>query len=91
MSNPTSLKGPVELIDGKLTLMIPLNVGGSDLVACTKGIAKIEGEFLKITFPDWLVSKLGWIQNGTILEVDNKGGKFNFSPISNSNDEVTDV
>jgi len=31
MPDPISIDGPVELIDGKLTLRIPLEVGGKEL------------------------------------------------------------
>ena len=85
MNDPISIRGPVEIRDGKFTMMIPLNVGGNELVSCTKGIAKIEGEYLRVTLPDWLIPKLGWIKNGTMVEVDNKNGQFNFSPVDESN------
>jgi hypothetical protein len=85
MNAPISIQGPVEIREGKLTLMIPLEVGGNELIPCTKGIADVEGEYLRVTFPDWLVQKLGWIHKGTIIEVDNKNGKFNFSLIADSN------
>jgi len=50
----TSLEGPVERIDGKLTLTIPLDAGGSEFVRRTRGIAKIEGDCLKIVIQEWL-------------------------------------
>ena len=79
---PISIRGPVETKGGKLTLMIPLEAGGSDLVSCTKGIAEIEGDYLKITIPDWLAAKMK-IQEGSLIDVDNKNGKFSFSPVGN--------
>jgi hypothetical protein len=78
MENVTSLSGPVEKIDGKLVLRIPLEVGGNELVACSKGIGEINGECLSIHIVDWLAKKLG-ISEGSTVVVDNANGKFNIS------------
>lgn len=74
----TSLEGPVEMIDGKLTLLIPLDAGGSELIACSKGISKIEGEFLKVIIPDWLAEKIK-VKEDSLVTVDNRNGKFNIT------------
>ena len=76
MAQTTSLSGPVESIGGKLFLRIPLAAGGSELVACSGGIGKVEGEFLSIEIMDWLAQKLG-ISEGSLVTVDNANGKFN--------------
>ena len=39
----TSLQGPVLMVNGKLTLMIPLEDGGADFLACSRGISEVEG------------------------------------------------
>ena len=39
-----SLVGPVDLIDGRLSLVIALDVGGQDLYDCCRGIAEIRDE-----------------------------------------------
>ncbi len=75
----TSLAGPVERVDGKLVLQIPLAEGGAQLVECSRGIGRVEGEDLVVTIPDWLAAKLG-IDEGSTVVVDNRGGKFNITP-----------
>lgn len=79
MDDIVSLGGPLEKIDGKLILRIPLASGGNKLSQCARGIAEIEGEYLKVIIPDWLAAKLG-IQEGSRVIVDNQGGKFNIRP-----------
>jgi|GWRWMinimDraft_13_1066021.scaffolds.fasta_scaffold43358_1 hypothetical protein len=79
MANVTTLTGPVENIDGKLLLRIPLDAGGSELVAASRGIGVVEGEFLSIEIMDWLAKKLG-ISEGSLVTVDNVNGKFNIRP-----------
>ena len=76
MDDITSLEGPVERIDGKLTLRIPLAAGGQALSQCARGISKIDGEDLQVIIPEWLATKLG-IHEGNLIIVDNRDGKFN--------------
>ena len=79
MDSVTTLTGPVEYIDGKLWLRIPLDAGGSELVAASRGIGVVEGEFLSIEIMDWLARKLG-ISEGSLVTVDNAIGKLNLRP-----------
>ena len=81
MDNATSLQGPIEKIDGKLTLMIPLDAGGDQFIECSKGISEIQGEYLKITIPEWLSGMLR-IEEGSLVSVDNENRKFNIHPIN---------
>ena len=74
-SSFTSLEGPVELIDGKLTLTIPIEFGGG-LVECSQGIGNVRDEELIIVIPEWLASQL-LLVDGSMVTVDNQGGKFN--------------
>lgn len=76
--NVTSLEGPVERIDGKLTLLIPLWAGGDQFLQCARGISEIEGDRLRVTIPDWLSEKIG-VKEGSTVCVTNAGGKFNIS------------
>lgn len=76
MAQITSLTGPVENIDGKLLLRIPLAAGGSEFVESSRGVGQVEGEFLSIEIMDWLAQKLG-ISEGRLVTVDNTNGKFN--------------
>jgi hypothetical protein len=81
MPDVTSLQGPVEKIDGKLTLVIPLEAGGDQFIECSRGISEIQGAFLRITIPEWLSGTLR-IEEGTLVSVDNENGKFNIHPIN---------
>jgi hypothetical protein len=76
MDKVTSLRGPVEKIDGVLMIRIPLGAGGSELQKSCRGISEIEGDFLKIIIQNWLAEKLG-LRDGSIVAVDNQEGKFN--------------
>ena len=73
-----SLEGPVELVNNKLTVRIPLAVGGDRLRAFAKGLGKIDGEYLNVTIPRRLAKKLQ-IQPDSIVSVDNQKGKFNIT------------
>ena len=79
----TSLQGPVERIDGKLVLRIPLEAGGTEFVDCSRGISEIEGDFLKITISEWMAGMLR-IEAGSFVSVDNRDGKCNIHPINPS-------
>ena len=76
MDEVTTLGGPVEKIDGQLMLRIPLDAGGNELIACSRGISEIDGEFLNIKIQEWLALKLR-IEEGSMVTVDNRDGKFN--------------
>jgi len=56
--------------------MIPLSAGGSELIASSRGISEIDGDFLKIVIRPWLAKKLG-LAEGSLVHVDNIDGKFN--------------
>jgi hypothetical protein len=75
-----SLQGPVERIEGKLVLRVPLDAGGSELIACSRGISEVEGDYLKITIPEWLSGMLR-IDAGSLVSVDNRDGKCNIHPV----------
>jgi hypothetical protein len=83
MDDVTSLQGPIEKIDGKLTILIPLEDGGNQFIECSRGISEIEGEYLKITIPEWLSGMLR-IEEGSLVSVNNANGKFNIVPINPS-------
>jgi hypothetical protein len=74
-----SLEGPVELVNDKLTVRIPLAVGGDKLALLAKGMGKIDGENLNVTIPRRLAKKLN-IKADSIVSVDNRKGKFNIIP-----------
>jgi hypothetical protein len=77
----TSLRGPVEKVDGKLVLRIPLDAGGDRLIECSRGLSETEAGYLNITIPEWLAGVLR-IEAGSVVSVDNRNGKSNIQPIN---------
>ena len=75
MNEEISLEGPVLLVDGELVLLIPLDSGGAEFVACTRGIGEVQDEYLKIVIPPWLAGVLR-VEAGDLVQVSNEGGKF---------------
>ena len=78
------IEGPAEIVDGHLTLMIPLSVGGDKLVALARGIGHVNGENLLIVLQPWLAQKLE-IGPGCLVVVDNANGKLTITR-SDAND-----
>lgn len=76
-----TLEGPVESVNGVLTLLIPLSEGGDKFVGCCRGISDVEGDVLKITIPEWLAGTLR-IEEGDLVSVDNANGKFNIRAVN---------
>jgi len=70
-----SIRGPLEEVDGKMLLQIPLDAGGSDLAPFAKGIGRVEDGCLKVEVLPWLAEKLH-IHSGSTVVVDNLEGKF---------------
>jgi hypothetical protein len=87
MAEVISVEGPVEMVDGEFTLLIPLEAGGAALAPLVKGIGEIDGEFLKVVIQPWLAAKLR-IGAGSLVIVDNANGKFTITR-SAANDEAT--
>jgi hypothetical protein len=75
MAEVISLEGPVEMVDGELAILIPLEAGGAALAPLASGIGEIDGEFLKVVIRPWLAEKLR-IGAGSLVIVDNANGKF---------------
>jgi len=70
-----SLEGALEVREGQLVLLIPLDAGGNGLIECAKGISEVEGAFLKVEIPDWLAGVLR-VAAGDRVVVQNTHGKF---------------
>jgi hypothetical protein len=75
VAEAVSLEGPIEIVDGELAILIPLDAGGAVLAPFAKGIGEIDGEFLKVVIQPWLAEKLR-IEVGSLAIVDNMNGKF---------------
>ena len=75
-----SLEGPIELVNGKLTLLIPLEAGGDQFVECSRGISEIQGDHLKIVIPEWLADSLR-VEAGDMVSINNANGKFNITAV----------
>ena len=82
------LEGPVELVDDKLTLAIPLSAGGDKLQASARGISYVADECLNVVIPDWMAEKLG-VTVGTRVAIDNRDGRFNITVIRSGEQEPT--
>lgn len=75
MDEVLSLEGSVLKVNGELLVLIPLEAGGSELVACSRGVSEVQGDFLKIVIPEWLAGMLR-IEEGDAVCVSNIDGKF---------------
>jgi hypothetical protein len=73
-----SLRGPIEREEGKLVMRIPLDAGGEQLYAVSRGISSIDGDDLVVTIPHWLAQKIG-VGEGSVVYVDDRWGKFNIT------------
>ena len=80
-----SVEGPVEAIDGKFVLRIPLAEGGDKLTKSAGFIGRIERDVLRVDIPAWLAQKVG-LADGDIVIVDNLGGTFNIE-LADESDE----
>lgn len=75
-SDVYEMAGPVEAEGANLVLRIPLFQGGYEFKQVTEGISEIDGAYLKITLPQWLVNQLD-LRAGSRVVIDNKDRKFN--------------
>ena len=75
MDEEMSLEGPVLKIDGELVLVIPLASGGEELIACSRGISEIQGDFLRVVIPEWLAGMVR-IEEGDLVCISNADGRF---------------
>ena len=75
MSDTISIEGPIELVDGKLVLRIPLSAGGDRLAPLARGIGEVDGDVLKVIIQPWLADNLR-VGAGSLVFVDNVNGKF---------------
>ena len=71
-----AIRGPLEIIDGKFVLQIPLAEGGDVLAKLAGTMGRIDGDVLRIELPKKLVGELEW-KAGDIVSIDNHEGLLN--------------
>jgi hypothetical protein len=76
MTEITSIAGPVDRVDNRFVLQIPLQDGGAALAPAALGIGTVAGDMLVVHIPDWLAEMLK-LEDGSLVQVDNREGKFN--------------
>ena len=76
-----SLTGPVERIDGQLTLRIPLAAGGGALAPLAARIGTVDEHHLNIVIKPWLAEQLG-ISEGSLVDIDDIDGQFNIRTVA---------
>jgi hypothetical protein len=85
MSEEISLEGPLELIDGNLTLQIPLSAGGDKLAPLARGIGEVQGDNLVVVIHPGMAERLR-IGAGSLVFVDNLNGKFTITRSAKNDD-----
>jgi hypothetical protein len=71
---------PLEVVDGKLVLRIPLADGGGAFVEATRGFATVDAEALTVEIPESFAEQLG-LRDGTVVLVENRNGEFSIGPV----------
>jgi hypothetical protein len=81
MEELMSLKGPVLVVNGQLTLLVPLQDGGAESIDRSRGASEAEGSCLQIAIPEWIAGMLR-IEAGDIICVSNWDGELEIRPQS---------
>ena len=77
-SNYLALEGPVERLNGRLVLRVPLNAGGETLQLVARTLSYVEGRDLVVLIPDWLVERMR-LAEGSAVHVDDRWGRLNIA------------
>ena len=81
MDDVESLQGPIEKIDGKLVLRIPLEAGGDQFIECSRGVSEVKDGYLIVEIIEWLAGLLR-VEAGDLVSVNNANGKFTITPVN---------
>ena len=76
MDDYVSIDGPIEVIDDRMFVRIPLEPYGKSLVSCTKSISFIADDHLCIEIHEWMLEKLE-MSATDLLHINNDNGEFN--------------
>jgi hypothetical protein len=76
-----TLTTPVQRLDGRLVLLIPLDNAGKLLAQSVRGIAHLRDDRLCVEIPEWLSGVLR-VEEGDRVTVDNAGGRFNIRAVN---------
>jgi hypothetical protein len=83
MEELMSLEGPVLVVNGQLTLLVPLQDAGAESIDGSRGISEVEGSCLQIAIPEWIAGMLR-IEEGDIVCVSNWDGELEIRQRSGS-------
>ena len=77
MPDPIPVEGPVELINGRLVLRIPYEMGGMGVAASALGIGRGDSGHLNVEIPPWLAQKLRIaVGSVVVVSIDTVNGNF---------------
>jgi hypothetical protein len=85
----TSVQGPVETVNGELTLRIPLEAGGARLARCARGVGNVDAGCLNVVIPR-AVADAARMHEGCLVGVDNRRGRFNITLLRDSASAAAD-
>ena len=75
----TYIQGPVEIVEGRLTLRIPLEAGAARLARSARGVGNIDSlGCLNVVIPH-AVAEASGIREGSVVSADNRWGRLNIS------------
>ena len=74
------LEAPVERLNDRLILRIPLEAGGQRLRQTLCAQCPIDGKDLIVTLPDWLAVKIK-LAEGVAVHLDDRWGKLNIARV----------
>lgn len=75
MEELMSLQGPVLVVNGQLTLLVPLQDGRAESIDRSRDASEVAGSCLQIAIPEWIAGMLR-IEEGDIVCVTNWDGEL---------------
>jgi hypothetical protein len=81
MEELMSLQGPVLVVNGQLTLLVPLQDRRAESIGRSRDASEVAGSCLQIAIPEWIAEMLR-IEVGDIVCVSNWDGELEVRPQS---------